>query len=487
MSAPLTELLKDTKGGRQSLQWSMACQTAYVSLKTALTSAPVLWHFDPALRTAVHIDGSQNAVEVVLLQWQKDEEHPRPVAFMSHKLKGAQYRYDARNVEALAAQVALQTWRTLLLGQKFEIYSDHDSLQYLFTQKSQSQRILRLCEFLSDFNFEEIKYVSGAHNVVPDFLSRPWDGTCDEVPAVIHVLTACTSHRLRKTAAPMPTPSVVVLPSWQGYVAVQTKHQRTGLWSVTTRTNETSRDAASRAVRSLEQDLGVIIPTLICVARTEGVSLWQAEFGGDYMPHSLNHTCQWISPQDIPQRKHWYQPHFDVFTHFGVWSSDRNSTIFKVSNSPSVGNQTVCALKGTRPSKDLPRVSTLLHHIRAAVLDDAFLGDVLQAVLDSDDNFYWDFFVDDNHLLCFRRSEDVVPRVCVPAQCKGAVLRAAHCDSLLEGHPGIDRTTASIAHSFYWPGLYADVAHFVCSCPTCAVSKGSNYQRLGIHTRATIH
>jgi len=88
-----------------------------------------------------------------------------------------------------------------------------------------------------------------------------------------------------------------------------------------------------------------------------------------------------MSPQDIPQRKHWYQPHFDVLTHFGVWSSGCNSTIFKVSNSPSVGNQTVCALKGTRPSKDLPRVSTLLHDIRAAVPDDAFLGDVLQAVL----------------------------------------------------------------------------------------------------------
>jgi len=136
MSSPLTELLKDTKGGRQTLQWSMACQTAFVSLKTALTSAPVLQHFDPALRTAVHIDGSQNAVGAVLLQWQEDEEHPRPVAFMSRKLKGAQYRYDARNIEALAAQVALQTWRTLLLGQTFEIYSDHDSLQYLFTQKS---------------------------------------------------------------------------------------------------------------------------------------------------------------------------------------------------------------------------------------------------------------------------------------------------------------------------------------------------------------
>jgi len=69
MSVPLTELLKDTNGGRQTLQWSMACQTAFMSLKTALTSAPVLQHFDPALRTAVHIDGSQNTVGAVLLQW----------------------------------------------------------------------------------------------------------------------------------------------------------------------------------------------------------------------------------------------------------------------------------------------------------------------------------------------------------------------------------------------------------------------------------
>ena len=63
-------------------------------------------------------------------------------AKISTGFKGAQYRYDARNVEALAAQVALQTWRTLLLGQKFEIYSDHDSLQYLFTQKSPCCQLL---------------------------------------------------------------------------------------------------------------------------------------------------------------------------------------------------------------------------------------------------------------------------------------------------------------------------------------------------------
>ena len=85
------------------------CQASFNQIKIALTSEPVLRHFDPTLRTDVHIDSSQNAVGAVLLQWHPGDTDPRPVAFMSRKLAGAQYRYDARNVEALAAQMALTT------------------------------------------------------------------------------------------------------------------------------------------------------------------------------------------------------------------------------------------------------------------------------------------------------------------------------------------------------------------------------------------
>jgi len=105
-------------------------------------------------------------------------------------------------------------------------------------------------------------------------------------------------------------------------------------------------------------------------------------------------------------------------------------------------------MKTTPLVVDLPVIPTLLHDIRANTPDDAFLGDVLQAVLDSDDNLYRDFFLDDNCVLCFRRTEDAVARVIVPAVSREIVLRSAHGDSLLAGHPGIDRTIASVAHSF---------------------------------------
>jgi len=148
---------------------------------------------------------------------------------MSRKLSGTQYRYDARKVEALAAQMALTTWRTVLLGVPFEIYSDHNSLKYLFTQKALSKRLLRLCEFLADYNFTEIKYVPGLEIVVPDFLSCPWELTLPLSP--INMLVVCSQvkesslHGLQLC----PTPSVLVLPVWKGQVAVQERDGASGL------------------------------------------------------------------------------------------------------------------------------------------------------------------------------------------------------------------------------------------------------------------
>jgi len=82
--------------------------------------------------------------------------------------------------------------------------------------------------------------------------------------------------------------------------------------------------------------------------------------------------------------------------------------------------------------------------------------------------------------------EDTRPRVCVPAVCREAVLCVAHGDSTLAGHPVIDRTTAAVSHAFYWPGLHANVAHFVRTCKTFAASKSSNHQRLGTQTYSAI-
>jgi len=90
ISAPLTDLLKGSKHGRQRLVWNLSIDHAFAHLKELLTTAPLLCHFDPKLRTTVHIDASQHAVGAVLLQWEEGEEDPRPVCFLSRKLQGEQ-------------------------------------------------------------------------------------------------------------------------------------------------------------------------------------------------------------------------------------------------------------------------------------------------------------------------------------------------------------------------------------------------------------
>jgi hypothetical protein len=51
----------------------------------------------------------------------------------------------------------VSVWRPLLYGVHFELVSDYASLRHMFQQKAPSARILRLCEFLADFDFQEVQ------------------------------------------------------------------------------------------------------------------------------------------------------------------------------------------------------------------------------------------------------------------------------------------------------------------------------------------
>ena len=57
------------------------------------------------------------------------------------------------------------------MGRSFTLKSDHQSLQYLFTQRDLNARQRRWSEFLSEYDFG-ISYIKGKENVVADALSR---------------------------------------------------------------------------------------------------------------------------------------------------------------------------------------------------------------------------------------------------------------------------------------------------------------------------
>ena len=93
------------------------------------------------------------------------------VAYASRQLRPHEGNYPTHDLELAAVVFALKMWRHFLYGVKFEVFSDHKSLKYLFDQKELNMRQRRWMEFLKDYDFE-LKYHPGKANVVADALIR---------------------------------------------------------------------------------------------------------------------------------------------------------------------------------------------------------------------------------------------------------------------------------------------------------------------------
>ena len=93
------------------------------------------------------------------------------VAYASRQLKQHERNYPAHDLELAAVMFALKTWRHYLYGEKFEVYSDHKSLKYIFTQKDLNSRQRKWMEKLEDYDFT-LHYHPWKANVVANALSR---------------------------------------------------------------------------------------------------------------------------------------------------------------------------------------------------------------------------------------------------------------------------------------------------------------------------
>ena len=95
----------------------------------------------------------------------------RVVAYASRQLKKHEQNYPVHNLELAVVVMALKMWRHHLYGARFEIFTDHKSLKYVFTQRDLNLRQCRWVEYMKDYDFE-LAYHPGKANVVADALSR---------------------------------------------------------------------------------------------------------------------------------------------------------------------------------------------------------------------------------------------------------------------------------------------------------------------------
>ncbi|KAI4387246.1 hypothetical protein MLD38_005091 [Melastoma candidum] len=148
-----------------AFEWTYDCEKSFLELRNRLTSAPVLVLPCGSGGFAVYCDASYFGLGAVLMQ------HGRAVAYASRQLKVHEQNYPTHDLELAAVVFALKIWRHYLYGETFEIFTDHKSLKYLFSQDELNMRQRRWMELIKDYDCT-ISYHLGRANVVADALSR---------------------------------------------------------------------------------------------------------------------------------------------------------------------------------------------------------------------------------------------------------------------------------------------------------------------------
>src|SRR4051812_7649258 len=194
IARPLTNLLH--KGVK--FEWTDKCQESFQALKDRLTSPPVLAPPDTQKDFVIYCDASRQGLGCVLMQERK------VIAYGSRQLRTHEDKYPTHDLELAAVIYALKMWRHYLLGNRCEVYTDHQSLKYLFTQPDSNLRQQRWLEKIADFNMD-IHYTPGKANVMADALSRK--AYCSELE--VQVQQPLLYEELRKL-------NVEIVP--QGYV-----------------------------------------------------------------------------------------------------------------------------------------------------------------------------------------------------------------------------------------------------------------------------
>ncbi len=141
-------------------------------MKTLVTNALVLRHYDRSKPEVLEINSSDCVNEGVLSQ-ENDDRILHPIAFYSKNLLPAECNYDIYDKELLAIVRCLEHWRPELESTDVpvQIFTDHKSLEYFMHTKELTRCQARWAEKLADYNFKII-YRSGKSNRKADALTR---------------------------------------------------------------------------------------------------------------------------------------------------------------------------------------------------------------------------------------------------------------------------------------------------------------------------
>ncbi|KAH0657926.1 hypothetical protein KY289_026674 [Solanum tuberosum] len=166
------------------------CEKSFAELKTRLTTTPVLTLLEVSDGYVIYCDAARVGLGCVFMQQGK------VIAYAFRQLKVHEKNYPTHDLEPTAVVFALKIWSHYLYGGHVDVFTDHKSLKYIFTQKEMNLCQRRWIEFLKDYDMK-LHYHSCKATAVVDALSRFSMGSVAHVEEKIKEL-AKDVHRLAR-------------------------------------------------------------------------------------------------------------------------------------------------------------------------------------------------------------------------------------------------------------------------------------------------
>ena len=167
--------------GKNPFSWNDNCQAAFDDLKQALINAPILAYPNPNDPFILDTDASDHAIGAELLQIQNGVE--KVISYGSYVLTPEQRRYCTTRKELLAVIRFTRQYRHYLLGRKFTVRTDHNSLTWLMRFKYIEGQLARWIEELSQYDMTIIHRPGNKH------------GNADGMSRITDPLEACDCYR----------------------------------------------------------------------------------------------------------------------------------------------------------------------------------------------------------------------------------------------------------------------------------------------------
>ena len=166
-TAVLTPLT--SKQAPQQVDWSVEGMEAFNTIISFISNASSLCIPLPSDKFSVVTDASGRGIGGVLqVYW---EEEWQPTAFFSRQLRGAEHRYSATELEALALVATVEHFGYYLYGKQFTTYTDRKLLEQLLSSDRLNPRLRRMAYKLQHW-MVRVEYIPGEKNTFADALSR---------------------------------------------------------------------------------------------------------------------------------------------------------------------------------------------------------------------------------------------------------------------------------------------------------------------------